>query len=390
VGRITHLRHELTNALTRYRKTDIGVRVTEAPLQLEVPHPKPKPISYLAMDKLLRPHCMLVGQSYTDQSQQQVVIDFENSPHVLIAAATGEGKSMCMKVGILSLCEQNAHDTLAVHLIDMKNDDLVAMQKLPHVDTYAGSEDAAIATLTKLDALRQARIDGADKSVRTLLLIDELAELVRNPTDMQHLERLLAVGRALNINVVAATQHPLSSVIGSLLKANFTSRLVGRVLNNDASKVAAGIPMLGAEFLPGKGSFLLVEGGRITRLQGYYVTKDEVGAVVQTLRTRYGMQDADSPTGAMLTKQLDVYERLKRLGGQTTSGFAPDVLEYAALPAVIEVFSRYYDRTSGELRYGWQAAMVRILFGAAANRGGWNREKVMAVAAYLRHQPSGL
>ena len=62
--------------------------------------------------------------------------------------------------------------------------------------------------------------------------------------------------------------------------ANFMARLVGRVLSNDAAKVAAGIPKLGAEFLPGKGSFLLVEGGRILRLQGYYIAPDEASAVV--------------------------------------------------------------------------------------------------------------
>jgi hypothetical protein len=62
------------------------------------------------------------------------------------------------------------------------------------------------------------------------------------------------------------------------------------------------------------------------------------------------------------------------------------VLEYAARPEVLEVFERYYDRTSGELRYGWQAAMVRTLFGPQANRGGWNRQKALAVGAYLRNQ----
>ena len=64
-----------------------------------------------------------------------------------------------------------------------------------------------------------------------------------------------------------------------------------------------------------------------------------------------------------------------------------DVLAYAARLEVLEVFEHYYDRTSGELRYGWQASLVRTLFGPQANRGGWNREKALAVAAYLRNQP---
>jgi DNA segregation ATPase FtsK/SpoIIIE-like protein len=226
--------------------------------------------------------------------------------------------------------------------------------------------------------------------VRHVVFIDELAEVVRNPTAMKLIESLLAMGRSLNINVVAATQHPLASVIGSLLKANFTARLVGRVLSNDAAKVAAGMPKLGAEYLPGKGSFLLVEGGRILRLQGYYLMAAEVAATVQALRQRYGMDGAEKVAGGMITQQLDQYQRLKRLGMQAEKAYAPDVLEYAKQEGVIDTFDRYYDRDTGELRYGWQAAMVRTLFGQQANRGGWNRQKALDVVAYLRSQPPSL
>jgi hypothetical protein len=89
----------------------------------------------------------------------------------------------------------------------------------------------------------------------------------------------------------------------------------------------------------------------------------------------------------MLSQQLDHYQRLKRLGEQTPDGYTPDVLTYAARPEVIEVFALYYDRESGELRYCWQASLVRTLFGPQANRGGWNRAKALAVAAYLRNHP---
>jgi hypothetical protein len=111
---------------------------------------------------------------------------------------------------------------------------------------------------------------------------------------------------------------------------------------------------------------------------------------VQSLRNRYGGTGAEKAAGAMLTQQLDHYQRLRRLGEQTPDGYAPDVLAYAARPEVLEVFARYYDRASGELRYGWQASLVRTLFGQQANRGGWNRTKALAVAAYLRNQPPGL
>jgi len=224
-------------------------------------------------------------------------------------------------------------------VVDLKNDDLVALQGLPQVDTCAGTEEAALATLAKLDELKQARIAGTDKIVRHVVFIDELAEVVRNPMAMKLLESLLAMGRSLNINVVAATQHPLASVIGSLLKANFTARLVGRVLSNDAAKVAAGIPKLGAEFLPGKGSFLLVEGGRILRLQGYYLAPEEVTAVVGALRQRYGIDGAEKIVGGMINQQLDQYQRLRRMGMQAENAYAPDVIEYAGRQEVIDTFN---------------------------------------------------
>jgi hypothetical protein len=81
---------------------------------------------------------------------------------------------------------------------------------------------------------------------------------------------------------------------------------------------------------------------------------------------------------------------MTRLTVQTTDGYAPDVLAYAARPEVLAGKARYYDCASGELRYGWQASLVRTLFGPQANRRGWNREKALAVAAYLRTQPPSL
>jgi hypothetical protein len=159
---------------------------------------------------------------------------------------------------------------------------------------------------------------------------------------------------------------------------------VGSVLSNDAAKVAAVIPKLGAEYLPGKGSFLLVEGGRILRLQGYYLTAEEVTAVVGALRQCYGVDNVEKVAGGMITQRLDHYQRLKRLGMQAEKAYAPDVLAYAKRQGVIDLFHRYYDRESGEMRYGWQAAMVRMLFGQHANRGGWNRQKSLEVVAYLR------
>jgi DNA segregation ATPase FtsK/SpoIIIE-like protein len=104
-----------------------------------------------------------------------------------------------------------------------------------------------------------------------LLVIDELAELARMKPVMQQLASILAIGRSKNINVMAATQKPLGAIVGSVAKANFTSRLVGRVMSPDDSRVAAGISGIGAEYLPGQGAFLRIEGMDVRRFQAYYV-----------------------------------------------------------------------------------------------------------------------
>jgi hypothetical protein len=97
------------------------------------------------------------------------------------------------------------------------------------------------------------------------------------------------------------------------------------------------------------------------------------------------MDGAEKAAGAMINRQLDQYQRLRRMGMQAQATYAPDVLEYAKRGEVIDTFERYYDRESGEMRYGWQAAMVRLLFGHEANRGGWNRQRALEVVAYLRN-----
>ena len=82
--------------------------------------------------------------------------------------------------------------------------------------------------------------------------------------------------------MIGATQKPLASVIGSLVKANFPVRLVGRVASTDDAKVAAGVPGTGAERLPGKGAFLLLRGGEMKRVQTHLLPHEHLLANVET------------------------------------------------------------------------------------------------------------
>lgn len=136
----------------------------------------------------------------------------------------------------------------------------------------------------------------------------------------------------------------------------------------------------GAELLPGKGSFILVDGSRIVRVQAYLVSQADAQDVVLSVRNRYLGQREGTAAGEMLSRQLADYAQIEKLGQQVAG-------EYAARPEVVDVFERYYDRETGEMRRGWLAQSVRTIFGPHANRGGWYRTKVLA---YLwNYPPSG-
>jgi S-DNA-T family DNA segregation ATPase FtsK/SpoIIIE len=138
--------------------------------------------------------------------------------------------------------------------------------------------------------MEQRDLEGRSEP-RLVVVLDELADLVQmGGREMEGLvTRLTQRGREAGIHVVACTQKPAASVIGSLVKSNFPVRLVGRVASPEDAKVAAGLAGTGAERLLGEGDFLLVALGQVTRLQAAYMGGGEVRALVA------GMKDGDKP-----------------------------------------------------------------------------------------------
>jgi S-DNA-T family DNA segregation ATPase FtsK/SpoIIIE len=127
---------------------------------------------------------------------------------------------------------------------------------------------------------------------RVVVVIDELADLLMTGTgrernvgaEIQHsLTRLAQRGREAGIHLVACTQKPVSRVVGSLAKANFPVRLVGRVTSAEEAKVATGYPGTGAERLRGPGDFISVAGGQITRFQAAYISNSELIELVRRM-----------------------------------------------------------------------------------------------------------
>jgi S-DNA-T family DNA segregation ATPase FtsK/SpoIIIE len=156
---------------------------------------------------------------------------------------------------------------------------------------------------------------------RLVVFIDELADLMLVAGDEAEasLTRLVQRGREAGIHVVACTQKPTAGVIGSLVKANFPCRIVGRVTDTNDAYVASGISGTGAERLLGKGDFLVVAGGDVARMQGAYISEAEVRDLVTRLR-----------------------------GGRPVSGEAST----PASEEVLDFVARYRERRNGDARAG--------------------------------------
>jgi S-DNA-T family DNA segregation ATPase FtsK/SpoIIIE len=117
---------------------------------------------------------------------------------------------------------------------------------------------------------------------RIVVVMDELADLMQAGGKVlgQHLTRLAQRGREAGIHVVACTQKPSSQVTGTLVRANFPVRLVGKVVSPEDARVAAGIGGTGAEKLTGRGDFVAVAAGQVLRFQVAYVSAAETEQVV--------------------------------------------------------------------------------------------------------------
>lgn len=280
VSQVMGIRRELEEKLSAHRGAPTPVRFRSLPLGLEVPHPSPAPLHWKRAPRLIDTHSLLLGRSYGYGKPQDELLALDDFPHVLIAGTTGSGKSTLLVGALLSLLENTNPAQVELLTVDLKNETLPMFSPAPHVRTFAGDLPTAEAVIAWLDGEKTRRIKTGDREPRLVLVIDELAELGKSKEAMAQLESLLSVGRSLRLHVIGATQHPLASVIGSVVKANFSTRLVGMVTDESTARTATGRGDSGAEFLPGRGAFLRVCGGTMTRFQAYlYPPGDVAGAV---------------------------------------------------------------------------------------------------------------
>ena len=242
-----------------------------------------------------------------DISGNAVWADLARMPHVLIAGTTGSGKSGCINAIITSILLRANPDEARLILIDPKHVELNHYESIPHLLTpVVSSPKEASAVLAnvvgemdrryeRLSELRARNLPEANRALRQrgerqlpylLVVIDELADLMM--TSPQAVEdaviRLAQKSRAVGIHLVLATQRPSVDVITGMIKANVPSRIAFAVSSQTDSRVI--LDQSGAESLLGQGDMLFKPLGtsRLQRVQGAYVTEEEIALVVEQCR----------------------------------------------------------------------------------------------------------
>jgi S-DNA-T family DNA segregation ATPase FtsK/SpoIIIE len=233
--------------------------------------------------------------------------DLSRMPHLLIAGATGSGKSVCINSIILSLLYRLSPKELSLLMIDPKKLELTAYNGTPHLVTSVISDarEASKSLRWVVKEMEQryhllagrgvrnvesynekAREEGSEILPFMLVIIDELADLMcMLPTEIEEpIARLAQMARAVGIHLILATQRPSVDVITGVIKANFPTRIAFQVASKVDSRTI--LDMNGAETLLGSGDMLYLPPGRAepVRLHGSYVSEKDVERVVSYLR----------------------------------------------------------------------------------------------------------
>ncbi len=241
---------------------------------------------------------------------EPVVADLTDMPHLLIAGATGSGKSVCLNTVICSLITQLSPMDVQISMVDPKRVELTPYNGLPHlagpVLVEADQAVLALQSLIKEMRSRYRRFEAVgarniqtynrkmpsseDRIPYLVFVVDELADLMMTaPAEVeQSLCRLAQLGRATGIHLVVATQRPSVDVLTGLIKANIPSRISFAVSSQvDARTILDGA---GAEKLLGRGDMLFMPAGaaKPKRLQGAFISDDEVQALVEHWKGQRG------------------------------------------------------------------------------------------------------
>ena len=298
---------------------DLALALAASPIRIEAPVPG-RPIvgievpnaeksmvglrGVLESSECQKMHSPLRFALGRDVSGSPVVADLTKMPHLLIAGATGSGKSVCLNAIIASLLFHNRPEDLKLVMVDPKRVELTKYNGIPHlvapviVDVpkvivalrwvtreMEGRyrQFAAVGARNVNGYNKRAKSRGMDTLPLMVVIIDELADLMlAAPDDVETtICRLAQMARATGIHLVIATQRPSVDVVTGLIKANFPARISFAVTSQIDSRVILDTP--GAEKLLGRGDMLFMapDSAKLQRIQGCFVAENEIDLLVR-------------------------------------------------------------------------------------------------------------
>ena len=287
-----------------------------------------------------------------------IVGDIARLPHVLIAGTTGSGKSVCTNSLIVSLLYKSTPEEVRFIMVDPKMVELAPYNGIPHLlipvvtdpkkaagalqwavyemmKRYKLFSENGVKDLAGYNALAEGQ-EELKKLPTVVVVIDELADLmlVAAKEVEESICRVAQMGRAAGMHLVIATQRPSADVITGLMKANIPSRIAFAVASSLESRIILDTP--GAEKLVGKGDMLYAPlgGGKPVRVQGCFITPEEIERVVD-----YVKQGGEAEYAQDVMDKIEQAVREKEKGGKQAAAPEPDAAdgEDELLNAAVEV-----------------------------------------------------
>ena len=330
---------------------DIKLNLAAADIRIEAPIPgkaavgievpnktnSPVPLRELLETKEFKEHpSSLAFAAGKDIAGKPVVADIARMPHLLIAGATGSGKSVCINTIIMSLLYKAKPEDVKLIMIDPKVVELSVYNGIPHLlipvvtdpKKASGALNWAVAEMTgryqkfaeynvrdlkgynkKVEAIKDIPDkDKPEKMPQIVIIVDELADLMMvAPGEVEDaICRLAQLARAAGIHLIIATQRPSVNVITGLIKANMPSRIAFSVSSGVDSRTI--IDMVGAEKLLGKGDMLFYPQGyqKPARVQGAFVSDTEVSDVVEFLTSENGVSQGSADIESKITQAQSI------------------------------------------------------------------------------------